>query len=212
MLTEATVPFDFFSYDPATGHGLPHNPLQAIIAPRPIGWISSISSTGRNNLAPYSFFNMLRPDPPLLAFASGGEKDSLVNIRETGRFVWNLVTEQLAQQMNITSSAVAPEVDEFALAGLTPAPSSFDGPAYVAQSPVSFDCVATQIVELLDRNGQASGSYLVVGEVVHVRIARELLDDGIYVTERAGPIFRGGGPGDYFRLMPGGLFHMNRPT
>jgi flavin reductase (DIM6/NTAB) family NADH-FMN oxidoreductase RutF len=185
--------------------------MQAIVAPRPIGWISSASQAGHNNLAPYSFFNLLRGDPPLIGFSSGGRKDSLCNIEETGRFVWNLATRALADAMNISSSIVPRDVDEFILAGLTPMPSSFGTPAYVGESPVSFDCVLTQIIDLRDRHGQPSGSHLIIGEAVHVRIARHLLVDGVYNTLKGEPIMRGGGNSDYFHLTADGLFHMTRP-
>ncbi len=202
----------FHCYAPAQGHRLPHNPLQAIIGPRPIGWISTISASGHHNLAPYSFFNLFRPDPPILGFSSGGRKDSLRNIEETGRFVWNLATWELAEAMNATSAMVPEEVDEFALAGLTAAPSSFGAPAYVGESPVSFDCALTQIVDLRDRHGVPSGSYLVLGEVVFVRIAVHLLEDGVFQTLKAAPLLRGGGTGDYFHLTPDGHFRMERPA
>ncbi len=203
--------FDYHCFEPAQGHGLKHNPMQAIIAPRPIGWISSISRSGHRNLAPYSFFNMLRGDPPLIGFSSGGRKDSLRNIEETGRFVWNLATRPLANAMNVSSAVVPHEVDEFDLAGLTPMPSSFGMPPYVAESPVSFDCVLTQILELRDRNGNPAGSTLVIGEAVYVRISRHLLVDGVYDTLKSEPIMRGGGVSDYFHLTADGHFRMNRP-
>jgi flavin reductase (DIM6/NTAB) family NADH-FMN oxidoreductase RutF len=98
-------------YEPAKGHGLPHDPFNAIVAPRPIGWISSRSAAGVLNLAPYSFFNGFNYTPPIIGFSSNGRKDSLCNIEETKEFVWNLVTRPLAQAMNATSAAVAPEVD-----------------------------------------------------------------------------------------------------
>lgn len=207
----ATEPHDFHCFEPARGHGLKHNPMQAIIAPRPIGWISSISGAGHRNLAPYSFFNMLRGDPPLIGFSSGGRKDSLCNIEETGRFVWNLATRTLANAMNVSSSIVPRDVDEFELAGLTPVPSSFGAPAYVGESPVSFDCVLTQIIDLQDRNGRPSGSHLIIGEAVYVRIARNLIVDGIYDTLKSEPIMRGGGLSDYFHLTAEGYFRMGRP-
>ena len=202
---------DFHSYDPRAGHGLKHNPMLAIVGPRPIGWISSVSRDGHSNLAPYSFFNLFRADPPLLGFASGGRKDSLRNVEETGKFVWNLATRPLAEAMNITSTLVPPEVDEFSLAGLTCAPSSFGMPGYVKEAPVSFDCVLTQIIELLDRDGKPSGTTLVMGEAVHVRIARPLIRNGVYETLLGQPVLRGGGPGDYFEPEVGGQFFMKRP-
>jgi flavin reductase (DIM6/NTAB) family NADH-FMN oxidoreductase RutF len=208
---KAADPHDFYCYEPVRGHGLKYNPIQGIVAPRPIGWISSVSAAGINNLAPYSFFNLLRSDPPLLGFSSGGRKDSLSNIEEIGRFVWNLATRPLAAAMNISSSIVPRDVDEFVLAGLTPMPSSFGSPPYVAESPVSLDCELTQIVELSNRRGQPTGSVLVVGEVVHVRISRHLLQDGVYDTLKGAPIMRGGGTADYFHLTADGHFRMERP-
>lgn len=203
--------WDFHSYEPRSGHGLRHDPMRAIVGPRPIGWISTVSPDGVENLAPFSFFNLFCGAPPLLGFASGAGKDSLHNARETGRFVWNLSTRPLAQAMNITSSTVPPDVDEFALAGLTCAPSTFGAPGYVRESPVSFDCVVTQIVDLVDRNGTPSGTTLVMGEAVYVRIARHLVIDGVYNTPAADPVLRGGGRGDYFTLTPEGHFFMPRP-
>ena len=103
-------------------HGLPWNPFKAIVAPRPIGWISSRSASGHVNLAPYSFFNAFNYTPPLIGFSSTSWKDTVANIHETGEFVWNLVTMDLAQAMNATAATVAREVDEFGLGGLTPFP------------------------------------------------------------------------------------------
>ena len=118
---------DFHFYEPAKGHGLPHDPFNAMVGPRPIGWISSHDATGRLNLAPYSFFNAFNYTPPIVGFASIGAKDTLRNIRETGEFGWNLATRPLAERMNASCAAVPPEVDEFALAGLTPVASRVVG-------------------------------------------------------------------------------------
>ncbi len=107
-------------YEPRHGHGLAHDPFNAIVGPRPIGWISSCNANGVNNLAPYSFFNAFNYTPPIIGFASIGYKDTLRNIEETGEFGWNLVTRPLAQVMNQTSANAPPEVSEFELAGLTP--------------------------------------------------------------------------------------------
>ena len=114
---------DRYFYQPAQGHGLAHDPFNAIVGPRPIGWISSQSATGVLNLAPYSFFNAFNYTPPLIGFASLGRKDTLRNIEATGEFVWNLATRPLADAMNASCAAAPPEVDEFALAGLATAPS-----------------------------------------------------------------------------------------
>jgi len=127
-----------YSYQPRVGHGLPHDPLNAIIAPRPIGWISSLSAAGVRNLAPYSFFNCFNYQPPIIGFASLGKKDSVRNILETGEFVWNLVTRPLAEAANESSASVAQEVDEFALTGLTPMTGDLVQAPLVAESPVNF--------------------------------------------------------------------------
>ena len=202
---------DFHGYVPEMGHGLEHNPLLAIVGPRPIGWISTVSAEGHRNLAPFSFFNLLRPAPPLLAFSVGGAKDSLANVRETGRFVWNLVTRPLAEAMNMTSVEVPYDVDEFKIAELDCGPSSFGMPGYVAKSPVSMDCVVTEIVEMKDRHGDFAGSTLIIGEAVYIRIARYLLNEGNYDALAAQPVLRGGGPSDYFEVKRSGHFAMQRP-
>lgn len=198
-------------YEPRDGHGLPHDPFNAIVGPRPIGWIASRSDTGALNLAPYSFFNAFNYTPPIVGFASIGHKDTVKNVEQTGEFVWNLATRSLAEAMNATCAAVPPEVDEFALAGLTPAPSRVIGVPRVAESPVSFECRVTQIVQLRAASGDKVPTWLVLGEVVGVHIAQHLLKDGVYDTAGAGHILRGGGPADYFTVGPEQLFQMFRP-
>lgn len=203
------LPRDFHSYAPADGHGLPHDPFNAIVGPRPIGWISSRAADGTLNLAPYSFFNAFNYTPPIIGFASIATKDTLANVRATGEFGWNLVTRPLAQAMNASSAVVPPEVDEFALAGLTPAPSQTISVPRVAESPVSFECKVAQVVQLRSASGAEIPSWLVLGEVVRVHIERRLLVDGVYRTADAEPVLRAGGSGDYFELGAG--FHMRRP-
>lgn len=198
-------------YEPRQGHGLPHDPFNAIVGPRPIGWISSLSQSGVLNLAPYSFFNAFNYVPPIVGFASIGEKDTLRNVQETGQFVWNLATRPLAEAMNASCAAVAPEVDEFALAGLTPTPSRLVKPPRVEESPVSFECQVTQIIQLQRADGDTVPTWLVLGEVVGVHIAQDSLKDGVYDTAAAGHILRGGGPADYFSIGPEQLFQMHRP-
>ncbi len=200
---------DFHFYDPAQGHGLPHDPFNAIVAPRPIGWISSVSADGVRNLAPYSFFNAFNYTPPIVGFASTGAKDTLSNARATGEFVWNLATRGQADAMNATSATVVG--DEFALAGLDTLPSVRVAPPRVAGSPVQFECRVTQIVRLETIEGGAVDTWLVLGQVVGVHIDRALLDDGVYRTARARPITRGGGPGDYFEIGEDARFVMPRP-
>lgn len=198
-------------YEPAQGHGLPHDPFNAIVGPRPIGWISTRGADGVLNLAPYSFFNAFNYVPPIVGFSSIGYKDSVRNVEATGEFVWNLATRSLAEKMNQTCANVPPEVNEFALAGLTPVASRLVAAPRVQESPVSFECRLSQLVRLTSAAGSPIDSWLVLGEVVGVHIAQHLLKDGIYDTANAGHILRGGGPADYFTIGPEQLFHMYRP-
>ena len=145
-------------YEPRLGHGLPHDPFNAIVGPRPIGWISTRSAQGGLNAAPYSFFNAFNYTPPIVGFASIGYKDSVRNIEQTGEFVWNLVTRPLAEAMNQTCAAVPPEVSEFDLAGLTPVASRLVAPPRIAESPVSFECKLTQLLQLQDISGQQAAN------------------------------------------------------
>ena len=200
-----------YSYQPRIGHGLPHDPFNAIVGPRPIGWISTRSGSGVNNLAPYSFFNAFNYVPPIIGFASIGYKDTLRNIEETGEFVWNLTTRALAEAMNQSCASVGPEVSEFALAGLTPLASTVVSPPRVAESPVTFECKRTQILQLQGADGAQVDTWLVLGEVVAVHIDKSLLKDGVYDTAAAGHVLRGGGPADYFTVGPEQLFRMHRP-
>lgn len=198
-------------YEPRLGHGLPHDPFNAIVGPRPIGWISTCSAEGALNAAPYSFFTAFNYTPPIVGFASIGYKDSVRNIEQTGEFVWNLVTRPLAEAMNQTCAAVAPEVSEFELAGLTPLASRLVAPPRIAESPVSFECRLTQLLQLQDASGEKLQTWLVLGEVVAVHIAQRLLVNGIYDTARADHVLRGGGAADYFSVGPEQLFMMFRP-
>ena len=202
---------DIHFYEPSAGHGLAHDPFNALVAPRPIGWISSRSRDGVLNLAPYSFFNAFNYKPPLVGFASVGYKDSVRNIEETGEFGWNLATRPLAEAMNQSCAAVGPEVDEFQLAGLTPEPSRVIGVPRVKETPVSFECRLSQILRLTGADGTETDTWMVFGEVVGVHIARHLLKDGVYQTAAAEPILRGGGPADYFGISPDTFFQMYRP-
>ena len=202
---------DFHFYEPASGHGLPHDPLNAIVAPRPIGWISTVSAAGARNLAPYSFFNVINYTPPLVAFSSMGWKDSVANVKETGEFVWNLATRAQAAAMNATSATVPADIDEFALAGLDALPSSLVKPDRVAGSPVQFECLLTQLIQLETKEGHALDQWLVIGEAIGIHIDRACLEGGIYQTARPHPITRGGGPADYFEITEDALFKMRRP-
>ena len=210
-MTTPQPPRTFHSYEPRLGHGLPHDPFNAIVGPRPIGWISTQSAAGTTNLAPYSFFNAFNYVPPIVGFASIGYKDTVHNVQETGEFVWNLATRDLAEVMNQSCAAVPPEVSEFALTGLTPLASTLVAPPRVAESPVTFECRSTQVLQLQGADGAAVDTWLVLGEVVAVHIDTALLKDGVYDTANAGHILRGGGPADYFTVGPEQLFRMYRP-
>ena len=201
----------FHTYIPSEGHGLPHDPFNAIIGPRPIGWMSTKSSAGVLNLAPYSFFNAFNYTPPIIGFSSLGKKDTLTNIEETGEFVWNLATYPLAEAMNQSCAAVPFEVNEFELAKLTPLASLKVAPPRVAESPVTMECKCTQIIQLKSADGTDVPSWLVLGEVMAVHIEQRLLKDGIYDTAAGQPILRGGGPADYFKIEEAQRFRMFRP-
>jgi len=202
---------DLHYYEPKNGHGLKHDPFNAIIAPRPIGWISSRDAKGNVNLAPYSFFNGFCYVPPIIGFSSTSRKDSVANIQETGEFVWNLATMDLAKQMNATAAHVAREVDEFSIAGLTPVPSKLVNVPRVAESPVSFECKLTQVVQLQRADGKKVDSWLTLGEVVAVHIDKAMIREGVYQTALARPIVRAGRRGDYFEIRQDAMFEMPRP-
>ncbi|WP_458526049.1 flavin reductase family protein [Onishia taeanensis] len=205
------MPENVHFYRPDDGHGLPHNPFNAIIGPRPIGWISSQSADGVRNLAPYSFFNAFNYTPPIIGFSSVGYKDSVRNIEATGEFCWQLSARELAEPMNQSCAAVGADVDEFTLAGLTPAPSRVVGVPHVAEARVVFECRLSQLLQLTSAAGDAVDTWLVLGEVVGVHIDQSLIQDGIYQTAAAAPILRGGGPADYFEITPEQRFEMHRP-
>ena len=208
---DASSPKDLHYYEPANGHGLKHDPFNAIIAPRPIGWISSRDSKGNVNLAPYSFFNGFCYTPAIIGFSSTSWKDSVVNIQETGEFVWNLATRDLAKQMNATAANVARDVDEFAIAGLTAVPGKRVNVPRVAESPVSFECKLSQIIQLQAADGTKVQGWLTLGEVVAVHIDKAMIKDGVYQTALARPIVRAGRRGDYFEITPDAMFEMVRP-
>jgi len=202
---------DLHYYEPKNGHGLKHDPFSAIVAPRPIGWISSRDGKGNVNLAPYSFFNAFCYRPPIIGFSSTNWKDSAENVQETREFVWNLVTMDLAQQMNATAAHVARDVDEFGIAGLTAAPCRLVNVPRVAESPVAFECKLTQIIHLQDKDGAKAQGWLTLGEVVAVHIDKTMIRDGVYQTALARPIARAGRQGDYFEIKPENMFEMIRP-
>ncbi len=161
-------------YEPRKAdHGLPHDPFKAIVAPRPIGWITTKSSSGAVNLAPFSFFNAFQARPHLVGFAADGRKDSVVFAEETREFVCNLVTEDVVHDMNATSASLARGYNEMEHAGIEAAASVLVGPPRVARAAAALECRWTQTIHLVDADGGPSDAWLVCGEVV-----------GIYVDDR----------------------------
>lgn len=173
-------------YRPAEGHGLPHNPFNAIVAPRPIGWISTRSPAG-DNLAPYSFFNAVAYVPPQVMFASTGQKDSVRAIEESGVFAVNLVSAALTMAMNATSAALPRGTDEFAVAGLTKAECETIPCPRVAESPATLECRMTQILRLAGKD-----NFLILGEVTGVHLRDDCLRDGRYDLRLVRPLARCG--------------------
>jgi len=172
-------------YQPKDGHGLPHNPFNAIVTPRPIGWISTRGKDGHDNLAPYSFFNGIAYTPPQVMFATTDVKDSLNNIRETGIFCVNVVSEALMHAMNITSENFAASVDEFLRADLEKAPCKTIDCARVAASPASMECKMTQIVKI-----EGAANYVVFGEVTGVHLRDDCVVDGRFDVRTYQPLSR----------------------
>lgn len=187
-----------------------HDPFKSLVAPRPIGWISSMNEAGQVNLAPYSFFNAIGEEPPMLAFSSFGPKDSATFAGELREFVWNLVTFDLREQMNETSAPLPRGLSEFERAGLHMAPSRLVTPPRVAESLCSMECKVVHAVALQDIDGQPADQYLVVGQVVGVHLAESALTDGVVNTAALRPIARCGGPADYAVVER--IFQMYRPT
>lgn len=195
-------------YEPSNGHGLPHDPFKAIVAPRPIGWISTRGRNGALNLAPYSYFNAFCGSPPLVWFSSEGKKDSFTAASETGEFVANLVSADLAEKMNATSIDAPRGVSEFDYAGLTPTPSRLVAAPRVAEAHAALECRVTELIEPKRLDGRPAGVFVCVGEVVGVHIDEAMLADGLFDNVRAGNVARLG----YFDFSSvAALFAMRRP-
>jgi len=171
-------------------HGLDRDPFMALVSPRPIGWISTLDANGVVNLAPYSFFNAVSTNPHFVMFSSSGRKDSQRNAEETGEFVCSLATYDLRDAMNRTSKHVDPDVDEMALAGLSPASSTIVAPPRVAESPVAFECKYWRTVELPGADGKPGNHAIVLGQVVGIHIDDEALIDGRVDITKLRPIAR----------------------
>ena len=199
-----------YVYEPRQGHGLAHDPIASIVGPRPIAWISTKSPDGRTNLAPYSFFGIFNYRPPIVGFASDGVKDTLRNALAQGEFVVNVVTEALAEAMNLTSSSTS--YCEFALAGLDSAPAHRVDCPRVAASPVALECRVVDHLPLRDSHGETAGSVLVLAEVVAVSIDAPLVAGGRFSWGDVRTVVRAGGPGDYHRIGRDSLLQMRRPA
>lgn len=201
-------------YQTKDPHGLPHDPFKSCIVPRPIGWLTTLDGQGRVNLAPFSFFNGIASDPPLVvagingAPPPNGMKDSLANCRETGEFVVNMSTWDLREAMNLTSADVPSDVDEMALAGLTPAPSELVKPPRVAESPIHMEC---KVHDILDMPCTLEGSRntMIIGHVVGIHIDDSVLTDGLIDMAKVRPIARLGYM-DY--TVVNEVFAMRRPS
>ncbi len=197
-------------YRPEDGHGLPHNPFNAIVTPRPIGWISSRDSAGINNLAPYSFFNAVAYVPPQVMFAStgtkpdqAGTKDSVANIRDTGVFCVNIVEYAMRDAMNASSAMLARDVDEFEAAGLTPVECETIPCARVPGAPASLECRLTRIIDLPGESNR-----LVLGEVTGIHMRDNCIRDGRFDVTTFQPLSRLGYR-DYSRVD--NIFELIRP-
>ena len=190
-------------------HGLPHDPFKALVAPRPIGWITALSAKGEINLSPYSFFNAVSDVPPMVAFSSHGKKDALTFAEETGEFVCNLATWDLREAMNATSAPLPRGRNEMEFAGLIPAPCRIVKPPRVAQSPIALECKWLKTVALEPLEGPAK-YHMVIGEVVGTHIDDRFIRDGIVDTAAMRPIARAGYR-EYFVATPETNFAMTRP-
>ena len=173
-------------------HGLPHDPFKAIVAPRPIGWITTMSAAGQINLAPYSYFNGVLSSPPMVMFSSEGFKDSAANVTETKEFVCSLATWDLREEMNKTSATFPRGVNEMEVAGLEPAPSKLVRPPRVAAAPCAMECKLIQIVPLHDLAGRQLNGHVVIGQVVGIHIDERFIKNGLLDTAAMKPIARCG--------------------
>ena len=197
-------------YDTRTGERpLPHDPFKAIVAPRPIGWITTVNAKGEINLAPYSYFNGVLSRPNLVMFSSEGFKDSVTNVQQTGEFVCNLATWDQRDAMNETAAPLAYGENEMKRAGLAAAPSRLVKPPRVAEAPCALECKLIKIVLLTDLDGRPLDGHLVIGRVIGVYIDDRFLKDGRLDTAAMKPIARCGY--DEYAVVEG-LFRMTRPT
>ena len=170
-------------------HGFEHDPFKALVAPRPIGWISSLSHDGIANLAPYSFFNAVSENPHYLVFGSGAGKDTIRNIEAIGEYAVNMANHALREQMNATSARLAPHADEFEYARLEKAPCRLIRPPRVSESPVCFECRLFRVIDLPNDQGRVN-NHLVIGRVVGIHIDDRFISNGRIDTAAMHPIAR----------------------
>jgi flavin reductase (DIM6/NTAB) family NADH-FMN oxidoreductase RutF len=180
-------------YEPQKrNHGLPHDPYNAIVGPRPIGWITSMSAKGEINLAPYSFFNSVSSAPPMVMFASDGRKDTIDFVEQTGEFVCNLAVWDLRKQVKDTSWAYPRGINEMEVVGLEPAPSTLVRPPRVRQSPCALECKWLQTIRLTDIEGTPAPRLIAFGQVIGIHIDDRFIKDGLLDTAAMRPIARAG--------------------
>lgn len=196
-------------YETAAGHGLPHDPVKALIAPRPIGWICALSASGDVNLAPYSFFNQVSDAPHMVMFSSAGRKDAIAFVEETGEFTCSIVSWDQRDAMNATSAPLPRGQSEFAHAGLESEPSRLVRPPFVRGAPAALECKLVKTVELEPLGGGPATYVMAVGQVVGVHIDDRFLHNGAVDTAAMQIISRAGYQ-DYFRADT--RFALPRPT
>jgi flavin reductase (DIM6/NTAB) family NADH-FMN oxidoreductase RutF len=201
----------FYDARKPNSHGLPHDPFKAIVAPRPIGWITSLSAAGEINLAPYSWFNGVSSAPPMVMFASELRKDTLTYIEETREFVCNFATFELREAVNLSSTPFRRGINEMEECGLSAAPSQLVRPPRVAASPCALECRWLKTVSLADVEGRETDRHVVFGQVIGVYIDERFIHDGLLDTAALQPIVRAGYH-DYFALSPDRRFTMKRPS
>lgn len=199
----------FYTTD-TNAHGLKHDPLKAIVAPRPIGWIGTKGRDGSFNLSPYSFFNLVSERPRLVMFSSSGRKHSLKNAEETGVFTASLASRHLAEQMNASSAAVEYGVNEFDLAKLTPKMGEVVDAPYVADAYAVLECKVTEIIQPKTIDGGHADSHMVFGQILGIHIHDEVIRDGRLDMGLIRPVARMG----YLDFSDGGaeVFEMVRPS
>lgn len=197
-------------YEPIKGdHGLPYSPFKALVAPRPIGWISTISDDGVPNLAPYSFFNAVASGPDMVMFSSYEWKDTIENISQNGEFVCNYVSADMLDAMNTSSASTPSSIDEFELAGLSQTKSNLVAPPRIEGVAAALECKKTDIIELKNVEGNTTNHHMVIGQVIGIHIDDAFIKDGRFDIEKASPLTRLGYM-DYQKF--GEVFELQRPV